>query len=382
MADPILRIEADRFGPFTFQVGADLAALEAPLVRAEDAWRRFSASPRAQVAARLQREVLVQSVYGTNTIEGGELSEEETGRALDLAPALVQAEQDVRVRNISAGYALAMQAGNEPGWRLSIPFIQAVHAEITRDLETDDNRAGRFRDTPKSRPTVVGSAEHGGIYRPPQFGRDIQRLMDGLVAWHQSLLDAGVPAMLRAPLVHLYFELIHPFRDGNGRVGRVLEAALLRHAGLRYAPLAMAKFYQEQIHRYFALFNLCYKQADAGQTDANTPFLALHLEGLRVVCDRLHDRVNAMVGALLQDAALRRMLERKDINPRQYALVRHVIEAGTPIPGKALRADPRYIALYARLTERTAARDLRQLVELGLLAQDAQGRWVPGPRQG
>lgn len=199
-------------------------------MRAEDAWRRFSASPLAQVAARLQREVLVQSVYGTNTIEGGELSEEETGRALDLDPALVQAEQDVRVRNISAGYALAMHAGNEPGWRLSIPFIQAVHAEITRDLETDDNRAGRFRDTPKSRPTVVGSAEHGGIYRPPQFGRDI-------------------------------------------------------------------------------------------------------------------------------------------------------IEAGMPIPGKVLRADPRYIALYARLAERTAARDLRQLVELGLLAQDAQGRWMPGPRQ-
>jgi hypothetical protein len=89
-----------------------------------------------------------------------------------------------------------------------------------------------------------------------------------------------------------------------------------------------------------------------------------------------------MVGARLQDASLRRMLDGKDINPRQYALVRHVIEAGMPIPGKVLRADPRYIALYARLTARTAARDLRQLVELGLLAQDSQGRWMPGPRQG
>lgn len=40
---------------------------------------------------------------------------------------------------------------------------------------------------------------------------------------------------MRAPLLHLYFELIHPFWDGNGRVGRVLEASVLLAAGYQYA---------------------------------------------------------------------------------------------------------------------------------------------------
>lgn len=375
---PTLRIDTDRFGPFTFQVGADLVELNTALVRADDAWRRFSASPLAQVASRLQREVLVQSVYGTNTIEGGELSEEETSLALDLDPAKVQAEQDIRVRNIRNAYELAARAGDDPNWRLTLPFIQAVHAEITRDLETDDNRAGRFRDNPKTRPTVVGSEEHGGVYRPPQYGRDIQRLMEGLIDWHQSLLEAPLPAMIRAPLVHLYFELIHPFWDGNGRVGRVLEAALLRHAGLQYAPFAMAKFYQENIHRYFALFNQCRKLADANRPSPNAPFVALHLEGLRIVCDRLHDRVNAMVGVLLYEAVLRQKLDQKAINARQYALIRLVLDGGMPVPHKVLKADPRYRALYARLTERTANRDLKELQELRLLVQDGRGDWIPG----
>ena len=377
---PTLRIETDRFGPFTVQVGADLDALETPLLRADDAWRRFAASPLAQVATRLQREVLVQSVYGTNTIEGAELTEEETSQALDLDPASVQAEQEIRVRNIRNAYDLAARASDDPDWALTLQFVLAVHADITRDLETDDNRAGRFRDNPKSRPTMVGSEEHGGVYRPPQYGPDIARLMDALVEWHASLAAAGLPPMVRAPLVHLYFELIHPFWDGNGRVGRVLEAALLRHAGLPYAPFAMAKYYQENIHRYFALFNQCRKLAAADRPQPNQPFVAMHLEGLRVVCDRLHDRVNVMVAALLDDAGLRQKLDQKLINARQYALVRLVQDHGAPVPTRVLKADPRYRALYARLTERTASRDLHELQYRRLLVQDAGGNWVPGFR--
>jgi Fic family protein len=378
---PTRRVETDRFGPFTFQVGVDPAAMETPLLRAEDAWRRFCASPLAQVAARLQREVLVQSVYGTNTIEGAELTEEETSEALDLDPAAVQVEQDIRVRNIRSAYDLATRAGDQPAWTLDLPFVQAVHSEICRDLETEDNRAGRFRDNPKTRPTVVGSAEYGGIYRPPQYGRDIQRLMEALADWHATLQSAGLPPMVRAPLVHLYFEWIHPFWDGNGRVGRVLEAALLRHAGLEYAPFAMAKYYQEHIHRYFTLFNQCRKLAEAGDPRPHTPFIELHLEGLRVVCDRLHDRVNAMVGVLLHEASLRQMLEQKTINARQYALIRLVADHGTPVPTRALKADPRFRALYFRLTDRTANRDLAELQQHRLLLQDADGNWVTGFRK-
>ena len=82
-----LRVETDRFGPFLFQVGVDTGRLQLPMQRVEDAHRRFVASPLAQVANQLEREVIASSIYGTNTIEGGTLTEDETRSALNLDPA-------------------------------------------------------------------------------------------------------------------------------------------------------------------------------------------------------------------------------------------------------------------------------------------------------
>lgn len=377
MNAPLLRVETDRFGPFEFKLGADPQALATLTTRVEDAWRMFSSSPLAQVANQLQREVLVQSVFGTNTIEGAELSEEETGQALDLDPKRVQAEQEIRVRNIKAAYDLAMAASEDPAWRLSVDFIKAVHAEICRDLPDTDNRPGLFRDNPKERPTFVGDAAHGGVYKPPQYRGDIVRLMDALVAWHEELLKAEVSPLLRAPLVHLYYEWIHPFCDGNGRVGRVLEATLLRHAGYKYAPFALAKFYQEQIHRYFTLFNLCRKAGARNEPYPHQLFLEFHLDGLRIVIERLHLRVQAMVVQLLFENDVRARLDVGDINQRQYAILRKVIEHGKPLPIAELRAEPWYRAMYEKKTDKTRQRDMRKLLDAGLVHQDPHGRLWP-----
>ena len=80
-----LRVETDRFGPFLFQVGVDAGRLQLPMQRVEDAHRRFVASPLAQVANQLEREVLASSIYGTNTIEGGTLTELKLPRAYGRA---------------------------------------------------------------------------------------------------------------------------------------------------------------------------------------------------------------------------------------------------------------------------------------------------------
>ena len=372
-----LIIQTVRSGPFTFQLGIDPDGLALAQVRVQDAWAMFQASPLAAAANQLQREVLVQSVFGTNTIEGADLTEEETSRSLDLDPKRVQAQQDIRVRNIKAAYDLAVRSSEGPDWVLSIDYIRAVHAEICRDLPHPDNRPGLFRDNPRERPTVVGNAEHGGVYRPPQLGRDISTLMDALVKWHNALVAEGVSPWVRAPLVHLYYEMIHPFWDGNGRVGRVLEATLLRQSGFRYAPFALAKFYQEQIHEYFTLFNRCRKAADKHQHAPNQQFVAFHLEGLRVVIVRLHQRVAEISQRLIFETVARVRYEEKELNQRQYGIVRFVLDSGASLSISALRADPRYQAMYASKTDKTRQRDLKNLLGTGLVVLDKAGHLRP-----
>lgn len=372
------RIETDRSGPFVFQLGLTATDVDLALHRVEDAHQRFVASPLAQVANLLEKEVVVSSVFGTNTIEGGTLTEDETAGALALDPGQVQEVEQRRALNIKAAYDLSQAVAATPGWSLSKEFIVDLHRLITQQLPDPDNRPGLLRDNPKTRVTYVGDQAHGGRYKPPQYGRDIERLLDALIAWHGELEAAGVPALIRAPLVHLYYEQIHPFWDGNGRVGRVIEATLLQAAGYRYAPFALARHYLSHIDAYFTLFNSCRKAAEKGQDAPNRPFVEFHLEGMRLTINSLHDRVNRLVGMLLYESNIRRALDKRQINARQYTILAQLLDRGRPLPLDELRHAPWYASLYLKRNDKTRQRDLRALREMELAFLDTDNALWPG----
>jgi Fic family protein len=376
--DLMKRVETSRFGPFTFQVGVDDREAAMLLQRVADAQERFLSSPLSQVANRLEQEVLVSSIFSTNSIEGGTLTEEETKDALALDPAQVQAEEQRRAVNIKAAYDIAQKSAQAPHWRLSVDFIKQIHAAITDGIPHKYNRPGQIRNNPKSIVTHVGDTTHGGRYKPPQCGGDIELLLDHLATWHGELATVEIPALIRAPLIHYYFELIHPFWDGNGRVGRVLEAMVLHCAGFRYAPFAMARYYLERIDQYFTLFNLCRKHADKKTVYPNTPFALFHLDGMLAGINRLHDRVNAMVRSLLFETRIKHLRDTKEINLRQYAILTQVMERGKPFQIDELRRAPWHEALYAKLGDKTKQRDLSSLREQELLVVDEKGLVWPG----
>ena len=385
LAEHIERVETARFGPFMFEIAVDADALEALYLRVSDAHDRFQRSPLSQVANRLEKEVVVSSIFGTNSIEGGTLTEEETQLALELDPARVQGIEQQRAVNLKAAYELSRQAAADPDWCLDVNFICSVHAVITENLPHDRDQPGQLRDNSKEVITYVGDAAHGGRYKPPQFGGDIKLLLEQLVHWHQALKENGVPVLIRAPLVHCYYELIHPFWDGNGRVGRVLEATLLQAEGFRYTPFAQARYYFEHIDQYFALFNLCRKQAEKKTACSNTPFVQFFLEGMLASINKLQDRVNDLVKLLLFENDVKHRHDEKEINTRQYAIVTQIMSAGAPVPLTELRKAPWYQALYTNRTDKTKQRDLRRLRESGLITIDESNRLWPGfinPKEG
>ncbi|MBP9012189.1 MAG: Fic family protein [Smithella sp.] len=372
------RIETVRFGFFSFQIGVDSDKVSMPLQRVADAQKRFLSSPLSQVAERLEQEVLVSSIFSTNTIEGGTLTEEETKEAINIDPERVKAEEQRRAVNIKTAYEIAEKSAQSSEWRLSVSFIKNIHATVTGGISHKYNKPGKIRNNPKNIVTHVGDAAHGGQYKPPQYGGDIELLLENLVKWHDELTAAEIPAPVRAPLMHYYFELIHPFWDGNGRVGRVLEAAVLHHAGFRYAPFAMARYYLEQIDQYFTLFNLCRKKAEKKTAYPNTPFVLFHLEGMLASIDRLHDRVNDMVKSLLFESSIKHLRDTKEINLRQYAILTQIMERGKPMPIDELRRAPWHKALYDKLGDKTKQRDLSKLREQKLLYIDEKGLLRPG----
>jgi Fic family protein len=372
-----LKVETDRFGPFLFQIGCEPNQIETLLLRVNDAQQRFSSSPFALVAHLLEKEVAVSSVFGTNTIEGGTLSEEETEQALALDPDEVQEIEHRRALNIKAAYDLSREAAESPDWQLNMQFLTGIHSAVTHQIPHELNRPGLIRNNLKTLVTYVGNEQHGGRYKPPQYDVDIKKLCSTLIQFNQRLLDLGVPALIRAPLVHYYYELIHPHWDGNGRVGRIVEATILQADGFRYAPFAQAGYYLRHIDKYFTLFNSCRKAANKGHEYPLTPFVLFFLEGMFESLNKLHDRVNDLVKFLLYESRLKHFFDDGKINARQYAIISQMLSSDKAFNLKSLRQSPWYIGLYEKLTEKTSRRDLKQLKDMSLIIQDDKNELLP-----
>lgn len=375
----VKRIETLRSGVFKLQIGLEQEDVALLYQRVEDAQKRFKESPLSHVASSLEKEVVVSSVFGTNTIEGGTLTEEETEQALSLSPEQIQNTEQKRAYNLKQAYDFIKQISVEDEWQPSVEDVYEIHRLVYDGIASDNlyNQPGTLRTDIDGLVTRVGNAEHGGVYKPPQLGKDIRLLLQLLMDWNRQLTESGVPALIRAPLIHLYFELIHPFWDGNGRVGRVLEAGILYADGFRYAPFSQANFYLKHIHQYFAAFNHCRKAANKKHLSPNLEFVSLFLEGMLETINHLHDRVNRLVHIVLYETHLKRLHDDKDINDRQYAIVNQILKYSTPVVLAELRKEPWYLALYSKLTDKTKSRDLSNLKKLDLLVDLGNGNIAP-----
>jgi len=392
-----LELMTHRSGKFVFQIGVDYEKVKPLIDRVEDAHARFLSVPiLPQVANQLQKTVIVSSVFGTNTIEGGTLTEDEIEEIFgDAAPPEdIREEKERRVTNIKDAYDFAeslsseleesnMLAEGEYGIPIELEeeLVLELHRLITNALTHPNNVPGEYRDNPKGFYTRVGDVEHGGTYTPPKCFDDIQLLMNALIQWINSEQIISLPPLIRAPLLHYYFERVHPFWDGNGRVGRVLEAIVLKSSGMMYAPFALARNYLEHFDEYFTVFNTARRLEGKNGPYPNTPFVEFFLHRLIEVFSRLHDQVNGLIGIILFENFLNHCLQEKKINLRQYTVVDGLLARGYTFELSKVQKMSWYKALYRDLTRRTRDRDIRKLIDIEILKLDKNGQLrlnIPG----
>ena len=252
---------------------------------------------------------------------------------------------------------------------------------VSQNLEEQHNPAGQFRNNQPSQKTVVGNSTHGGTYRPPKCIEDIEYLIQAWVEWLNSPNVMNQPAIVRACLAHYYFELIHPFWDGNGRTGRLIEMLLLEQSGYRFTSSAIWAYYQINIHEYFALFNACRKAADKKEPLPNQDFIEFVLKGMFETINNLHDQSNNLISFLLYQTALNDAKFSKRISDRQFNLIQTIMLVAGQTKKFLTQAElyriPQIQVLYTGKTERTFYRDIARLVELNFL-DDQDGLMVVG----
>jgi len=175
-----------------------------------------------------------------------------------------------------SNYVAALHHGLErlgEGFPLSNRLLREIHGVLLSRGRGSSKRPGEFR---RSQNWIGGSRPGNAHFVPPPPAavEDAMTALEGFL--HSE--DSDLPVLVRAGLCHVQFETIHPFLDGNGRVGRLLVTFLLCHAGLLREPLLYLSLYFKQ-HRteYYELLDSVRRDGDW------EAWLVFFLEGVRAV---------------------------------------------------------------------------------------------------
>jgi len=328
---------------------------------------------RPDAAQELHRLYLAKGAWATTAIEGNTLSEEQVRAriegSLKLPPSQEYLGQEID-NIVAAVNEIARRLFEDAPAPLTPEMISEFNEMVLRDLELDPEVVpGEFRQYSVAAGPYVGAP-----------AEDIPHLVARLCDWLQAEFEppADHPDMvmayviIKAVIAHLYFEWIHPFGDGNGRTGRLVEFQILVSSGVP-SPAAhlLSNHYNLTRSAYYRELNL------ASRSGGDViPFVCYAAEGF---VDGLREQIGR-VQAMQMDVAWENYVhsvlddESSPTTRRRRTLVLELSRATKLVPrSDLLELTGRVAEAYAGKTGKTLTRDLNALLKLGLLVRVPDG---------
>ncbi|CAN5463760.1 Fic family protein [soil metagenome] len=244
----------------------------------------------------------------TSQIEGTQatlvdLFDEEAGIAVSNADDVEE------VTNYLRAYRHVRDALHDPkGLPISVRLLCDAHRLLLDGARGASKQPGELR---KSQNWIGGTRPGNAVFVPPPAEQ-----VPGLLAALERFIhdDAPtLPPLVRVALVHVQFETIHPFLDGNGRIGRLLIAALLESWGLLPQPLMYLSAYLKQHQSEY------YRRLAMVRTEGDWEgWVAFFLAGVEVASLQAERGIVALASLVAADR--RRLLEAPKAGPASYRL--------------------------------------------------------------
>jgi Fic family protein len=237
---------------------------------------------------------------------------------------------------------------------LSLRLVREIHKVLMKGGRGGVQAPGEFRRTQN----WVGGSRPGNAKFVPPPPHDMLAALDNLERFlHDE--DGFTPPVIKAGLAHAQFETIHPFLDGNGRVGRLLVSLMLVVDGVLSQPfLYLSLYFREQRADYYDALQRVRTHGDW------EGWLRFYLIGVEAVARQAADTVTALVALFDQDRSRIQTLGRSAASALQvYDVLRRRIVVS--IPG---------VAKEAGITWPTAKAALERLRALGIVAESTGRR--------
>ena len=217
-------------------------------------------------AGQLRRDLQAEAIHASTAMEGVPVTVDEVRRILaGDRPAQVSLADAALVEGYREAMTYCQRRADDPDFTWSPELIKAVHDRVVAGRR--DHGAGRFGG-PRS---VADSRTGELVFTPPQdeVGHWVERVCDAMNA-------RGEHPALRAAWVHVATAAVHPFRNGNGRLSRVLASLAMYRGGFRRPEFSsLEEWWGRHLADYYAAFRCLGVRFDA---NANvTPFVRTHL---------------------------------------------------------------------------------------------------------
>ncbi len=259
-------------------------------------------NPHLLIRPYLRREAILSSRIEDTHAEMEDLSllEEQDGT-----------EPEAQVREV-ANYVSAMESGLKRVRELPIStrLIKELHAILLQGVRGGDSTKtpGEFRRSQNWIGPVGCNLTEASFVPPPH-----EEIGPAMSAWENYVnSDSREPPLVKVALMHYQFETIHPFLDGNGRIGRLLITLYLCNAGYLSLPLLyLSGFFDETRDEYYRLL------MNVSKKGAWREWIDYFLRGVRIQARRAIEDTNNILS--------------------QYDLWRGKISEGTRVPGETSR---------------------------------------------
>lgn len=195
--------------------------------------------------------------------------------------------------------------------------------------------------------------------------------MSAFIEWFNSSIVSET-ILGRAAIAHVYFESIHPFENGNGRIGRLLVEKVLSQGIQRPILIAVSKVLEKRKKEYYSALERCNRTLEVGHW----------VEFFADVVLQAHVESMDLLYFLIGKAKIMTTLSGQ-LNPRQEKVLLRIFAEG-PIGFKGGLSAENYIAI-TKTSRATATRDLTDLVEKGALVKTGELRhtryWLNFPKE-
>jgi Fic family protein len=326
-------------------------AITAALTRIERA-RGFleAAKLSEQWIRRMGDRALVLEAHHTTHIEGTRLTLEQSER-LWAGERVPEADPDDarELLNYREAFDFVSQYLGSGG-PVTEGLVREIHRRLVEGVRGGSAAPGEYR---RVQNYVVNSATKEVVYTPPP-AHDVPILMQELVAWLNA--ERAVHPVLASGIAQFQLVHIHPFLDGNGRTSRLLSTLCLYRAGYDFKRLFTISEYYDRDRPAFYRAIQSVRERDLDLSE----WLEYFTEGLATQL--------AEVKARGERAIRRDVLAREHgLSDRQALALGHVLEHGR-------LTIQEYSALCPEANRRTLQRDLKTMVDKGLLRE-----WGTGP---